>query len=321
MKNRIASIALTVVMILSCMITNIDYNVNTVCADPYKIEIKVETKEISIEEIPEDRMVAVEVYTSNVPDEDFYIFDVAYKLDNKIEKWFDLSWGENSISSLSIQTRIENKYLFLESDTIIHSNKKIENGRIYNISIFIPRDANEGDFYEITPVSDCNNGLDFTSFALESNRENIYGPSNFYFVGGGIEIRSSQTEQPISNVPVPTSDNNNLISQSEISNNQPQISNETKAETDPVSSSETSFVSISSALSTKSTTTITSITSKEQTEFTTNVNTNTELLCTSETSEKKNNNTNNIKIIIVLIILILITVITLTIIIRKRKKK
>ncbi len=320
MKNRIASIALTVVMILGCMIKGIDFNVNTVCADPYNIEIRVETKEISIEEIPEDRMVAVEVYTSNIPDEDFYIFDVAYKLDNKIEKWFDLSWGENSISSLSVQTRIENKFLFLESDTIIHSNKKIENGRIYNISIFIPRDANEGDFYEITPVSDCNNGLDFTSFALESNRENIYGPSNFYFVGGGIKIRSSQTEQPISNVPVPTSDNNNLISQSEISNNQSQISNETKEETDPIASSETSFVSVSSALSTKSTTTKTSITSEKQTDFTTNIDINTELLITSETIEEKNNNTYNIKLILVLIIFILI-IITLTIIIRKRKKK
>ncbi len=320
MKKRIASIALTVVMILGCMITNIDFNVNTVCADPYNIEIRVETKEISIEEIPENRRVRVDVYVSNVPNEDFYIFDVAYKLDQKLDNWIDNCLGGHAISSLSVRAGTENKHLFLESDTIIHSNKKIENGRIYDISVYIPPEVNEGDFYEITPVSDCENGYDYTSFAFESNREELYDSSNFTFISGGIKIRSSQLESQISNNPVPPSDNNNSNSQSESQNIQIQMTNNIE-ETIPLTSSETTPSTVSSLSSTKSTTIFTSVTSKEHTEFVTNVDTSTELLTTSETSEEKNNNTNTIKFILVLIILLLIAVIAITIIIRKRKKK
>ena len=69
MRKRISSIVLTVVMILGCFITDMDANINTVNADPYNIEISVETKEISIEEIPSDRMVPLDVFVSNVPDE------------------------------------------------------------------------------------------------------------------------------------------------------------------------------------------------------------------------------------------------------------
>ncbi len=310
MKNRIASIALTVVMILGCVITNIDFNVNTVCADPYNIEISVETKEISIEEIPEDRMVAVEVYASNVPDEDFFSLNIAYKLDSKIEKWFDLSWGENAVSSLSVQTRIENKYLFLESDTFFQSNKKIDNGRIYDISIFIPTEVNEGDFYEIIPVSDCNNGYDYTSFAFESNRKELYGPSNFSFISGGIKIHSSQTELQISNEPIISLDNDAPKSQSEMPDNRTHINNDITEGT--VSSA---ILTISS---TNPTTSHSLITSKELTGTETHVNTNTESLNSSEITERNSSNSNFIILILVLLCLLII-VIVLTIIFKNKK--
>ena len=118
MKNRIASIALTVVMILGCVITNIDFNVNTVCADPYNIEIRVETKEISIEEIPEDRRVPVEVYISNVPNEDFYILNLAFKIDSKLEKWINYCNEDDFQDSISIRSSIENNnYIFFYANT------------------------------------------------------------------------------------------------------------------------------------------------------------------------------------------------------------
>ncbi len=320
MKNRIASIALTVVMILGCVITNIDFNVNTVCADPYNIEISVETKEISIEEIPENRLVPLAINVNNVPNDDFFFLDITYRIDSKLDNWINYCKEDNTIPSLAIKKYPANPHtLFIKGDTMFRSSKKISNGKIYDFLLFIPTEVKEGDFFELIPIENCMDDQHETSFALEANREEIFGPSNFSFYGGGIKIRSSQPEQPISNDPVPTSNNDFLISQTEVPNIQAPINNDTKEETTTVTSSETIYSTVSTASSNKSTTALSSITSIEQTESEMNVNVNTEALNTSEVTKEKSSNSNIIRLILFLLCL-LIMVVALMITFKRRKK-
>ena len=308
MRKRISSIVLTVVMILGCFITDMDVNINTVNADPYNIEISVETKEISLEEIPKNRFVDVEVYVNNVPNEDFLFFNVAFKLDQKLENWMDFTFGVKPISSLSVVAGTENKFLILESETGGHSNKKIGNGRIFNIELFLPPEASEGDFYEITPVPDCCNGLDYTSFVLLSNPDVLYGPSNFSFVNsGGIKIRSSQPEQPAPSDPTPTE---NTIDSNQLNSDpitQPQIVTETIASTEETtyltSSASTNLVTSSPKTTTASVTSTDYNVSESSTEITTT------------------NKEDNYTIILILLFIIFFLLIIIAFIIKKRKNK
>lgn len=313
MRNRITSIVITVVMILGCMVTAFYTDIKKVSAEPYNIEISVETKEISLDEIPENRKVPLEVYVSNTPNEDFYIFNIAFKLDAKLDNWLAYCWVKNAISSLSVSIGVEHKTLIVESDTVIHSNKKIENGRIYDILVHIPPEVNEGDFYEVMPVSDCENGRDCTSFVLLSNIEEVYGPSNFSYHGGGIKICSSHSESLLSSDPVQPVDSNISNQQSEISDSQPQIiSNHEETE------SFTSTEITSSKIATSKVTTISN--PSEETITITSVDEETEQLNTTvDIEEKEDDNTN--KVFFIFIIILLIAAIALTAIIRKRKKK
>ncbi len=322
MKNRFASIALTFVMILGCMITNTDFNVNTVCADPYNIEIKVETKEISIEEIPEDRLVPLEVCLSNVPNEELFAINIAFQVDSKIIPYINNCWDKNTIESLATSTSIMNTdIIYFSSVTLPTFDRKIKDGRIYDFLVYLPNDIQEGYFFEITPVDSCNNEYetDITSFSLFKNKTEIYGPSNFSFRQGGIKIRSSQAEQQISYNPVSASDNVISNSQSEIPNIQSQINNETTNEITTLTSQETINSTVSAASSTKSTTALSSITSKKSTESETNIIINTESLNSSEVTEENSSNSNFIILILVLLCLLIMGV--ALIIIFKRSKK
>ena len=311
MRKRISSIVLTVVMILGCFITDMDVNINTVNADPYNIEISVETKEIEIEEIPKDRLIPLDVWVSNVPDEDFYFFDIVYKLDDKIGNYSKYCEYSNTF----LTTRLcdsDTSVICIESDAAFFNNKKIPNGRFYTLNIYIPTDVIEGNFYEVIPIPEYSKDIYtiYTSFAFETNRDEIFQESNFTFHGGGIKIRSSQPEQPAPSDPTPTENN--------INSDQPNIDPVTQS---PIitesnaSTEETTYLTSSS--STTSVTSSSKVTTTSAKITTTNTSENITEITTTFGNNKEDNKTN----IIILFIILLIFIITITLLIRKRKKK
>ena len=317
MRKRISSIVLTVVMILGCFITDMDANINTVNADPYNIEISVETKEIGIEEIPENRRVPLAVNLSNVPDEDIYFMDISYKLDDKLVNWNYHCGERDHLPNISAKVgHMDNNTYYIKADTYYYEDKKIPNGIFYNIYVYIPPEVNEGDFYEISPIAYCyaDSYQLNTSFALEANKEEIFGPSNFTFHSGGVKIRSSQQEQPIQSNPTPPENNINSDQHNIDSVTQPQTITELIASTEET----TSLTSLTSLTSTTPVTFPPKVTaSSASTTINTISETSTEITTTIDI-DKEDNKTN---ILIILFIILLIFIITITLIIRKRKKK
>ena len=328
MRKRISSIVLTVVMILGCIITDMDVNINTVNADPYNIEISVETKEIGIEEIPQDRLVPLEVTLSNVPEGDYYYIDIAYRLNNKLYNRHGGIRPMDTIEALPCSVSYtDTTSFFVRTGTLpmISIDHKVSDGRIYNIYIFVPYEVVEGDFYEIIPIQECvsaeSGNVHRTSFSFftdklyeDPNDYFEYGPENFSYHGGGLKIRSSQPEQPISNEPVLSAENPVSIHQNAEPEIQTQIINET-------TSTQASSISNSSVVSSTKITTSSAVT----TEYTlpkTSIDEEKEStdIPTTNSIQEKNNGNNKIAFVIMFIIILLI-IITLTIIIRKRKKK
>ena len=247
------------------------------------------------------------------PDEDFYFFDIAYKLDDKIGNYSNRCGIDYHFYSTKVGDIAPGK-LFIVSDTYYFQNKKIPNGRFYTLTIYIPKDVSEGNFYDVSPIPEIINGPDtfYTSFALESNREEEFRLSNISYRSGGIKIKSSQPEQAVQT--------NQTSPENIINSDQPNADSVTQPLiiTDTIVSTEETTLITSSTLTT-SVTSSSIVTTTSAKITTTNTSENITEITTTFGNNKEDNKTNILRILFIIIFLIFI--ITITLIIRKRKNK
>lgn len=265
----------------------------TYCEKIYDVKLSVDTVEVDINSIPENREVQVGVNIENNPG--FLGMSFLLELDSRIEyDEYKLFLNENKVSITC--GMCENGTIM----DITAANRNIEslyedNGVFCYMTLKIPEDCQSGDYYSIRPFLNYNDG--YMEYNAHINRENsfetIMGRENFAEpVAGGIRIVGEQhqeqppAQEPEQNNPEPSQPAEQPVQQEQNNNNQQNESQPANTES-PKESTETT---VSSSVSVSETVLTSEVTSVSETV----VSTVSETICSETVSTPETEITENI---------------------------
>ena len=247
----------------------------TYCEKIYDVKLSVDTVEVDINSIPENREVQVGVNIENNPG--FLGMSFLIELDSRIE--------------------YDELKIFLNKNNVgISYNYMCNNNKIINfMTLKIPNDCKSGDYYNIRPILSYQD----TDYYYDShlNRENsfdtIMGRENFAEpVAGGIRIVGEQhqeqppVQEPEQNNPEPAQPAEQPVQQEQNNNSQQNESQPANTES-PKESTETT---VSSSVSVSETVLTSEVTSVSETV----VSTVSETICSETVSTPETEITENI---------------------------
>lgn len=264
------------------------------CEKIYDVKLSVDTVEVDINSIPENREVQVGVNIENNPG--FLGMSFLIELDSRIEyDELKIFLNENNVG-ISYNYMCNNNKII----NCVINNRDIDslyedNGVLYFMTLKIPNDCKSGDYYNIRPILSYQD----TDYYYDShlNRENsfdtIMGRENFAEpVAGGIRIVGEQhqeqppVQEPEQNNPEPAQPTEQPVQQ-EQNNNIQQSENQPANTESPKESTETT---VSSSVSVSETVLTSEVTSVSETV----VSTVSETICSETVSTPETEITENI---------------------------
>ena len=266
----------------------------TYCEKIYDVKLSVDTVEVDINSIPENREVQVGVNIENNPG--FLGMSFCIELDDNIEydelKLF--MYGKENIG-ICYGFHSENKIISLDLINDDIESLNWVNGKIFNLTLIIPETCKSGDYYSIKPILNYQdeNGSFNASFNRENSFDTIMGKENFAEpVAGGIRIVGEQhqeqppVQEPEQNNPEPAQPAEQPVQQEQSNNIQQNESQPANTES-PKESTETT---VSSSVSVSETVLTSEVTSVSETV----VSTVSETICSETVSTPETEITENI---------------------------
>ncbi|MCM1506009.1 MAG: hypothetical protein NC177_02585 [Ruminococcus flavefaciens] len=299
---------------------------------PQDIHLSIETKEIDINDIPENRVISLEIHTENCPP--YSMLSFLIEKDSRLEylPYTYLSDAEqvSNMGGMSFELGSSELPDVIMCNIPALINEKIDyNGLIVRANVILPEDVKAGEFYSLNFKRTFFDTYELeTSIMLENDFDAVFGNDSFSQLnGGGILI--TQAEVPPPEVP-PESP------QEEIPEETQPPEQETEAETEPQVTETTESITsetttVSTVSETTSSATVTSSTTEtvltkesssssssiSETETTSEAVSETTTTATVVSEKKKSTH----KPLIIAISAILVAVATGTVIFIKRKRK
>ena len=260
-KQTVSALSVALISIASAYVMDAD---EVMGEEVYNVQLKVETVEVDINEIPENREVRVGVSIDNNPG--FLVLYYLLEIDNRL-KYHSFDRIETDLSQFcaGFSEAFSNEKIWRISNIFIKSdNIYYDNDEILIIKFFLPDEVKIGDYYEIKLLSEYHNGDDnWTSgFARENVIGEDCGPENFApFINGGIRIVGQEPEpvqeppqeseppvQPSEDIapPQPAGDNqqNNNVQQQFIAETAAPVTEATTMETTTATTSTTTVTTV-----------------------------------------------------------------------------
>ncbi|MDD6826766.1 MAG: hypothetical protein PUE12_11790 [Oscillospiraceae bacterium] len=284
-KQTVSALSMALISIASAYVMDVD---EVMCEDVYNVQLKVETVEVDINEIPENREVRVGVSIENNPG--FLGLRFPIEWDSRLGS-FGLSLYDYSNDNLGV-----GHIIIDTNDNIIISeihNKDLNslffgNGNLYYFNFVLPENVVAGDFFPVN-IYDRYYYMEidfYTMFTQENSFDNDHGPESFApFINGGIRIVGQEPEpvqeppqeseppiqpsEPDIAPPQPAGDNqqNNNVQQQVIAETAAPVTEATTTETTTATTSTTTVTTVPET--TVSATVSTTETEKTTTEETT----------------------------------------------------
>ncbi len=203
--KRIASLTASIVMILSMSVSR-QPQIMAV-TEPLDIHLTIETKEIDIADIPDDRRVSLEMYVENCPPFTgmWAYFEKDPRLEFDLVRPFSIVDGVQNISPLNTLSHVEiEPHMFGCGIPAIIGRHIDHSGAIVTVNVFLPENVESGDFYQIN----FSKYIGETPMMVDFGRtidERYYETSFTQLNGGGILITGSapQPEPPVQQQPAP----------------------------------------------------------------------------------------------------------------------
>ncbi len=198
------SAAVSVVLALSMAAS---WNLCTMALDePLDIHLTIETKEIDLADIPDNRVVSLEVYMDNCPPITgmWVYFEKDPRIEFKEIAPFSIVEGVEGVSPLNTVS-----YQELEPDKLgcgipaDYGTFLVHSGAIITVNVVIPENANSGDFYPVNFTKNISSAS--MSVDLGDELSDRYDESSFTMLNnGGILItESTQADTPQPEPPAP----------------------------------------------------------------------------------------------------------------------
>ena len=266
----------------------------TYCEKIYDVKLSVDTVEVDINSIPENREVQVGVNIENNPG--FLGMSFCIELDERIE-YDDKMIFWNGRNNVGIGYRILNNEKIIYTQVINDDIESLNtvNDKLFNLTLKIPDNCISGDYYIIKPILfyQENNECFNASFFRENEFDNDFYQENFAEpVAGGIRIVGEQhqeqppVQEPEQNNPEPAQPAEQPVQQEQNNNNQQNESQPVNTES-PKESTETT---VSSSVSVSETVLTSEVTSVSETV----VSTVSETICSETVSTPETEITENI---------------------------
>lgn len=266
----------------------------TYCEKIYDVKLSVDTVEVDINSIPENREVKVGVNIENNPG--FLVLGSTIEFDSR------LGYDELGILDYG-KTIMGIGYSFYKNNTVIRvetTNNDLnslyeDNGKLYYVHFKIPENCKSGDFFSVSLLSEFqeDNYNCELCFRRENTFDSYFGRENFAEpVAGGIRIVGEQhqeqppAQEPEQNNPEPSQPAEQPVQQEQNNNNQQNESQPANTES-PKESTETT---VSSSVSVSETVLTSEVTSVSETV----VSTVSETICSETVSTPETEITENI---------------------------
>lgn len=203
--KRIASLVALIVITLSMSVSR-QHQIMAV-TEPLDIHLTIETKEIDIADIPDDRRVSLEMYVENCPPFTgmWAYFEKDPRLEFDLVRPFSIVDGVQNISPLNTLSHVEiEPHMFGCGIPAIIGRNIDHSGAIVTVNVFLPENVKSGDFYQIN----FSKYIGETPMMVDFGRtidERYYESSFTQLNGGGILITGSapQPEPPVQQQPIP----------------------------------------------------------------------------------------------------------------------
>ena len=332
-KQTVSALSVALISIASAYVMDVD---EVMGEEVYNVQLKVETVEVDINEIPENREVRVGVSIENNPGFLGLWFPIEWddRLSYDWYRLYDFDFRKLCIS-IAIMESSDSVTEFAMSNYDLNS-LYYENNTLVTFNFKLPEQVKVGDFFYVNLLDFFNdNGVTYSSiFTQEDSFDNDHGSESFApFINGGIRIVGQepvqeppqeseppvQPSEPDIAPPQPAEDSqqNNNVQQQVIEETTAPVTEVTTIETTTVTTSTTTVTTVPET--TVSATVSTTETEKTTTEETTVLETTvTEV---SENSTDDEEGKRNIIPIIVVGITVIIAVITGVIFRRKKENK
>ena len=332
-KQTVSALSVALISIASAYVMDVD---EVMGEEVYNVQLKVETVEVDINEIPENREVRVGVSIENNPGFLGLWFPIEWddRLSYDWYRLYDFDFRKLCIS-IAIMESSDSVTEFAMSNYDLNS-LYYENNTLVTFNFKLPEQVKVGDFFYVNLLDFFNdNGVTYSSiFTQEDSFDNDHGSESFApFINGGIRIVGQepvqeppqeseppvQPSEPDIAPPQPAEDSqqNNNVQQQVIEETTAPVTEVTTIETTTVTTSTTTVTTVPET--TVSATVSTTETEKTTTEETTVLETTvTEV---SENSTDDEEGKRNIIPILVVGIAVIIAVITGVIFRRKKENK
>lgn len=157
------------------------------------IHLLIETKEINIKDIPENRTVSIDIYTENCPP--YLMLSFLLEKDKRLEympyKYLTDEGQVSNMSGMSFELGSSEKNDVVLCNISAVADEKINyNGLLARAEVILPEDVKEGDFYSMNFRETFSDNYDMeTSIILENDFDAVFGSKSFsQLKGGGILI-------------------------------------------------------------------------------------------------------------------------------------
>lgn len=281
---------------------------------PQDIHLMIETKEIDINDIPEDRVISLDIYTENCPP--YLMLSFLLEKDKRLKylpyEYISDAKQVSNMGGISFELGTSETSDVVMCNIPAVANEKINyNGLLVRANLILPKDVKAGDFYSLNFRKTFSDMYDMeTSIMLENNFDAVFGNESFsQLKNGGILItQDGQTEEITSSETTteniqeeettsPETENTDIFQDTEITEN---IFTETTVQTTTVTEiTSDAVVSFSDATLSE-----TSASSEILTNDSTDINSTTAY--TKSKTENKKNNSNILLIIVSLSVMSLI---------------
>ena len=332
-KQTVSALSVALISIASAYVMDVD---EVMGEEVYNVQLKVETVEVDINEIPENREIEVGISIDNNPG--FLGLSYLVEIDGRLTYDRLLSYSCNlDLFSLYMVYFDNNPSVINLGQTLLDFSAQFhENTRLSTIKLVLPDELCVGDFFEIKLLSMFSDDSKTCGvcFRRENSFDSFYGPENFApFINGGIRIvgqepepvqePTQESEPPVQPLepeiapPQPAEDNqqNNNVQQKDITETPAPV---TEVPTTETTTETTSTTTVTTVLETTVSTTVsTTETEKTTTEETTVLETTVTEVSENNTDDGKEKK--NIIPIIVAGIAVITAVIT-GVIFRKKKE-